>query len=79
LYRWIEEEILHFRELADGSIMVCGQTLASQINEMESAVEKNAISESITLALEANVQEASIEELPGWLTSPQIFATNTDH
>jgi hypothetical protein len=35
LYRWIEQGQLHFCELADGNVMVCGRTLAEQVNEME--------------------------------------------
>ena len=35
LYRWVEEGRLHFCELADGSVAICGQTLAAQMNELE--------------------------------------------
>jgi len=35
LYRWVEERRLHFCELADGSVAICGQTLAAQMNEQE--------------------------------------------
>lgn len=35
LYRWVEEGWLHFCELADGSVVVCGQTLSDQINKLE--------------------------------------------
>jgi hypothetical protein len=79
LYRWVEEDLLHFRELADGNIMVCGQALASQVSELESAANRNAGSEDVTLALEANVLDSTTEELPSWLVSPQIYATNTDY
>ena len=79
LYRWVEEDLLHYRELADGSILVCGQALASQVSELESAANRNAGSEDVTLALEAKVQDSTTEELPSWLDSPQIYATNADH
>jgi hypothetical protein len=35
LYRWVEQGQLHFCELADGTVMVCGRTLAEQVNEKE--------------------------------------------
>ena len=35
LYRWVEEGRLHFCELADGGMAICGQTLIAQINELE--------------------------------------------
>jgi len=35
LYRWIEDGQLHFYELANGSVMVCGRTLAERMNEAE--------------------------------------------
>ena len=79
LYRWVDEGLLHYREMADGTIMVCGQTLASQVGESESAANRNAGNEDVTLALEANVPDSTTEELPSWLTSPQIYATNADH
>jgi hypothetical protein len=31
LFRWIEDGSLHFVELADGSAMVCGRTLAAKL------------------------------------------------
>jgi len=35
LYRRVEEGRLHFCELADGSVAICGKTLAVQMNELE--------------------------------------------
>ena len=35
LYRWVEEGRLHFCELADGRVAICGQTLIARINELE--------------------------------------------
>ena len=35
LYRWVEEGRVHFCELAAGSVAICGQTLAAQMNELE--------------------------------------------
>jgi hypothetical protein len=77
LYRWVEGDLLHHRELADGTIMVCGQALAAQVGESESAANGNTGSEDVTL--EANVRKSTTEELPSWLVSPQIYATNTDY
>lgn len=37
IYRWIEEGILHFTELADRSVLVCGQSLALKLEEREGA------------------------------------------
>ncbi len=31
IFRWIEDGSLHFVELADGSAMVCGRTLAAKL------------------------------------------------
>jgi hypothetical protein len=79
LYRWVEGDLLHHRELADGTIMVCGQALASQIGELESAANRNAGSEDVTLVLEAKVPDSTTEELPSWLASPRIYSTNSDN
>ena len=35
LYRWVEQGRLHFCELADGGVAICGQTLIAQLNELE--------------------------------------------
>jgi hypothetical protein len=35
LYRWVEEGRSHFCKLADGSVAICGKTLAIQMNELE--------------------------------------------
>jgi hypothetical protein len=37
LYRWVEEGRLHFCELADGGVAICGQTLIAQMDELEIA------------------------------------------
>jgi hypothetical protein len=79
LSRWVEDGLLHFRELADGCLMVCGHTLAAQVSESESTANAPAGSEALTLSLEAEVVESTTEELPGWLSSSQIYSTNTDH
>lgn len=34
IYRWIEEGELHFKELVDGAVLVCGRTLAHKIEEL---------------------------------------------
>lgn len=35
IYRWIEEGSLHYRELPDGTVLVCGVTLASKLEQLE--------------------------------------------
>jgi hypothetical protein len=35
IYRWIEEGSLHFRELPDGAVLVCGVTLATKLEQLE--------------------------------------------
>jgi hypothetical protein len=35
IYRWIEEASLHFMELRDGTVLVCGRTLAAKLEELE--------------------------------------------
>ncbi len=37
IYRWIEEGALHFTELADRSVMVCGLSLAAKLKESEAS------------------------------------------
>jgi hypothetical protein len=37
LYRWVEQGQLHFTELADGTVLICGRTLSEQINQREAA------------------------------------------
>ena len=37
IYRWIEEGSLHFRELPDGAVLVCGVTLAAKLEQLEDA------------------------------------------
>lgn len=34
IYRWIDEGDLHFKELPDGAVLVCGRTLAKKIEEL---------------------------------------------
>ena len=34
IYHWIEEGHLHFVELADGTVLVCGKTLAKKIEDV---------------------------------------------
>ena len=40
IYHWIEEGHLHFVELADGTVLVCGKTLAKKIEELSSTTDK---------------------------------------
>jgi hypothetical protein len=42
LYRWVEAGRLHFCELADGSVAICGKTLAAQVNELETNTTQSA-------------------------------------
>lgn len=35
IYRWIEDGTLHFRELPDGTVLVCGVTLAAKLEDLE--------------------------------------------
>ena len=37
IYRWIDEGSLHFRELPDGAVLVCGVTLAAKLEQLENA------------------------------------------
>jgi hypothetical protein len=37
IYRWIEEGVLHFRELPDGTVLVCGATLMAKLEQLEDA------------------------------------------
>jgi hypothetical protein len=37
IYRWIEEGALHFRELPDGTVLVCGVTLTAKLELLEDA------------------------------------------
>lgn len=37
IYRWIEEGSLHYRELPDGTVLVCGVTLAAKLEQLEDA------------------------------------------
>ncbi len=34
IYRWIDEGELHYKELPDGAVLVCGRTLAKKIEEL---------------------------------------------
>lgn len=40
IYHWIEEGHLHFVELVDGTVLVCGRTLAKKIEELNSSTDK---------------------------------------
>jgi len=40
IYHWIEEGHLHFVELTDGAVLVCGRTLAKKIEELNSSTDK---------------------------------------
>jgi len=34
IYRWIDEGDLHYKELPDGAVLVCGRSLAKKIEEL---------------------------------------------
>ncbi|HQR33576.1 MAG TPA: hypothetical protein PLK30_12640 [Blastocatellia bacterium] len=36
IYHWIDEGHLHFVELTDGTVLVCGRTLAQKIEQLSS-------------------------------------------
>lgn len=40
IYRWIDEGDLHYVELPDGAVLVCGKTLAMKIEELSSTTNK---------------------------------------
>lgn len=40
IYRWIDEGELHYVELPDGAVLVCGKTLARKIEELNSTTDK---------------------------------------
>ncbi len=40
IYHWIEEGHLHFVELADGTVLVCGKTLTKKIEELSTNTDK---------------------------------------
>ena len=40
IYRWIEDGELHFDELADGAVLVCGRTLAAKLDQSESVTRR---------------------------------------
>jgi hypothetical protein len=35
IYRWIEEGDLHFFEMPDGEVLVCGRSLSEQMDELD--------------------------------------------
>lgn len=40
IYRWIEAGEIHFTELPDGSVWVCGKSLAQKIDELDANTNK---------------------------------------
>lgn len=40
IYRWIDEGHLHYVELPDGAVLVCGKTLAQKIEELNLSTDK---------------------------------------
>ncbi len=40
IYHWIEEGHLHFAEMVDGTVLVCGRTLAKKIEELSTNTDK---------------------------------------
>jgi hypothetical protein len=39
IYRWVEEGALHFRELPNRTVLICGVTLAAKLEQLEGATE----------------------------------------
>ncbi len=37
IYRWIDEGVLHYRELPDGTVLVCGASLTAKLEQLEGA------------------------------------------
>ncbi len=40
IYRWIEEGDLHFFEMADGEVLVCGRSLSQKMDELDSNTDR---------------------------------------
>src|SRR5262247_1988257 len=40
IYRWIEEGELHFFEMPDGEVLVCGRSLSKKMDELDSITDR---------------------------------------
>lgn len=40
IYRWVEDGDLHYKELANGDLMVCGRSLSKKMDELDSATNR---------------------------------------
>ena len=40
IYRWIEEGYLHFFEMPDGEVLVCGRSLSQKMDELDSRTDR---------------------------------------
>src|SRR5262245_24823106 len=40
IYRWIEEGDLHFFEMPDGEVLVCGRSLSQKMDELDSITDR---------------------------------------
>jgi len=40
IYRWIENGALHFGEMTDGAVLVCGRTLAAKLDQSQSVTQR---------------------------------------
>jgi hypothetical protein len=40
IYRWIEEGDLHFFEMPDGEVLVCGRSLSQKMDELDSRTDR---------------------------------------
>jgi hypothetical protein len=46
IYRWIEEGDLHFFELSDGEVLVCGRSLSQKMDELDYRTDRYSESKS---------------------------------
>src|SRR5215510_5228202 len=40
IYRWVEDGDLHFMEMPNGDLMVCGRSLSRKMDELDSATNR---------------------------------------
>ncbi|MCG3162707.1 MAG: hypothetical protein JMDDDDMK_04018 [Acidobacteria bacterium] len=40
IYRWIEEGGLHFTEMPDGEVLICGRSLSKKMDELDSTTDR---------------------------------------
>jgi hypothetical protein len=43
IYRWIEDGDLHYVELPNGDLMVCGRSLSRKMDELDSATDELSV------------------------------------